>query len=62
VNTAGQWPEVPHDAYAARGAFGNELLILPGKNLMVVRMVGDKPNAGVDMNRMGTLALAACQS
>lgn len=60
VNTAGAWADLPRDAYAARGAFGNELLVLPEKNLMVVRMVGTKPQAGVDLNQMGKLALAAC--
>lgn len=60
VNTASQWPAMPTDAFAARGAYGNELLVIPTKKLMVVRLVGTKENAGVDMNRMGQLALAAC--
>lgn len=60
VNTAGQWPDVTRTAYAARGAYGNELLIVPEKNLLVVRLVGTKPNAGVDMNKMGALAESAC--
>jgi CubicO group peptidase (beta-lactamase class C family) len=62
VNTAEQWPELPKSAYAARGAYGNELLVLPEQSLMVVRLVGTKEQAGIDMNRMGALALAACEA
>jgi CubicO group peptidase (beta-lactamase class C family) len=60
VNTAGQWADVPKDAYAARGAFGNELLVIPSKDLIVVRLLGTKQNSGVDMNKLGSLAYAAC--
>jgi CubicO group peptidase (beta-lactamase class C family) len=62
VNTAGAWADVPRDAFMARGAFGNELLVIPSRDLIVARMVGTRPNAGIDANRMGALAVAACSA
>jgi CubicO group peptidase (beta-lactamase class C family) len=60
VNTASAWKDVPQDAFAARGAFGNELLVIPSRSLVVVRLLGTKQNSGIDMNKMGSLAVAAC--
>jgi CubicO group peptidase (beta-lactamase class C family) len=60
VNTSAAWKDVPGDAYAARGAFGNELLIIPSKDLVVVRLLGNKPESGIDINKLGSLTCAAC--
>jgi len=64
VNTHGQWPAVPRDAYSAQGMFSNNVTILPSHDLVLVRLVGDatenKRNQGVAVNDYAALALAAC--
>lgn len=60
VNTAGNYKDSPRDAFLARGAYGNELMMIPSKDLVIVRLLGTKPNAGIDVNKLGALAVAAC--
>ena len=60
VNTHGQWNGLPRNAHAALGLYGNHLLVLPEKRLLVIRLVGTKEKADSDLSKMGTLALATC--
>jgi len=62
VNAAGNYKDSPRDAFLARGAYGNELLIIPSRDLVIVRLLGTKPNAGIDVNKLGALAVAACSA
>jgi CubicO group peptidase (beta-lactamase class C family) len=36
-NTAGRWPNVPKDAYAALGKWDNNIFVAPGLDLVVIR-------------------------
>ncbi len=45
-NTTDKWPGVPSDAYAALGAFDNDMLIVPSLDLIVIRQVGDDRASG----------------
>lgn len=56
-----KWKGVPADAYAALGRFDNNMLILPAKDMIVIRQIGD---AGADPPKFdqaewARLALAA---
>ena len=62
VNTAGAYKDSPHDMFLARGAYGNELMMIPSRDLVVVRLLGTKPNSGIDVNKLGALAVAACSA
>jgi CubicO group peptidase (beta-lactamase class C family) len=44
VNAAGQWPALPRDAFAFRGAGGQETYVVPSRRLVIVRM-GHFPGA-----------------
>jgi CubicO group peptidase (beta-lactamase class C family) len=44
VNARGQWPALPRDAFAFRGAGGQETYVIPSRRLVVVRM-GHFPGA-----------------
>lgn len=59
VNANRQWPDLPPDAFAARGIYGNELLVVPSAGMVFVRLVGKKPRAGIPINHAGKLALQA---
>jgi CubicO group peptidase (beta-lactamase class C family) len=40
-STSKKWPGVPTDAYAALGAFENDMLIIPSLDMIVIRQIGD---------------------
>jgi CubicO group peptidase (beta-lactamase class C family) len=48
------WPELPSDAYAARGHSGQWVLVIPSRSLVIVRLGMSFPDDGVD----GTVDLA----
>ncbi|MES4793143.1 MAG: serine hydrolase, partial [Chloroflexota bacterium] len=53
---------VPSDAYSARGLFGNDLLVIPSQDLIVVRLIGNGTFDGstnVNMDEYARLALKA---
>jgi CubicO group peptidase (beta-lactamase class C family) len=39
------WPDVPEDAYAMRGHWGQSVTVIPSKELVVVRMADDRERA-----------------
>lgn len=52
-NTTGKkFPGVPTDAYAALGKFGNNMLIVPSLDLIVIRQIGEdsQPSRKFDVN------------
>ena len=52
-NTTGKkFPGCPKDAYAALGKFANNMLIVPSLDLIVIRQIGEDPQANrkFDMN------------
>ncbi len=61
-NTAGKWPGVPADAFAALGKFENDMLIVPSLDLIVIRLVGDETGHEhkVRVDRLFRLAVEAC--
>jgi CubicO group peptidase (beta-lactamase class C family) len=61
-NTAGKWPGVPADAFAALGKFENDMLIVPSLDLIVIRLVGDETGHEhkVRIDRLFRLAVEAC--
>jgi CubicO group peptidase (beta-lactamase class C family) len=61
VNAGGQWPALPRDAFAFRGAGGQETFVIPSRRLVVVRM-GHFPGAragGADLQRALSLLMEA---
>jgi CubicO group peptidase (beta-lactamase class C family) len=63
-NSAGKWPTVPRDAYAALGAFDNDMLIVPSLDLIVVRQVGDDSASRKkrDIGKLWALAVEAIET
>lgn len=60
-NRNDSWPDVPTDAFAALGLYGNVMLVVPSLDLIVVRLVGDDSaeKRRVDIAELFTLACAA---
>jgi CubicO group peptidase (beta-lactamase class C family) len=62
-NTTNKWPGVPEDAYAALGAFDNNMLIVPSLDLIVIRQIGDDSAAKrkIKIGELFTLAVEAVE-
>jgi CubicO group peptidase (beta-lactamase class C family) len=54
------WPDVPEDAYAARGHWGQSITIVPSEDVVIVRLADDRDGT-FDFNRFLALALAVAQ-
>ncbi|HYO53706.1 serine hydrolase [Archangium sp.] len=54
------WPNVPEDAYAARGHWGQSISIIPSKDLIVVRTADDRAG-GFSLDTFLKLALAVVE-
>jgi CubicO group peptidase (beta-lactamase class C family) len=51
------WPDVPEDAYAMRGHWGQSVTVIPSRDLVVVRLSDDRERA-FKLNTFLSLALA----
>lgn len=62
-NSTNKWPGVPADAYAALGAFDNNLLIVPSLDLIVIRQIGDDSAAKrkIKIGELYSLAVEAVE-
>jgi CubicO group peptidase (beta-lactamase class C family) len=63
-NTTGKkFPGVPKDAYASLGKSNNHMLIVPSLDLIVIRQIGEDPQANrkFDMNAIFAAACAAVE-
>ncbi len=59
-NSTGAWPGVPADAYAAKGKFDNDMLLVPSLDMIVIRQVGDeKQDPKMKIAELFALATAA---
>jgi CubicO group peptidase (beta-lactamase class C family) len=61
VNAAGAWPALPRDAFAFRGAGGQETCVIPSKQMVIVRM-GHYPGSAIggrDLRRAQQLLMEA---
>jgi CubicO group peptidase (beta-lactamase class C family) len=60
-NSTGAWPDVPADAFAAMGRFGNHMLIVPSLDLIVIRQIGEdpEPSRPIKMGELFALASSA---
>jgi CubicO group peptidase (beta-lactamase class C family) len=54
------WPDVPGDAYAAEGHWGQFVIVVPSQDLVIVR-TGDDRNDSLDLNNFIKLALAVAK-
>jgi CubicO group peptidase (beta-lactamase class C family) len=52
------WPDVPEDAYAMRGHWGQSVTIIPSLDLVVVRMADDREPGAFKLNTFLARALA----
>lgn len=52
------WPDVPADAFAARGHWGQSITVIPSLDLVVVRTADDREPDAFDLNHFLSLALA----
>ena len=50
------WPDVPDDAFAARGHWGQSITVIPSLDLVIVRAADDRV-PGFDFNRFVSLAM-----
>ena len=55
INTQ-PWPDVPGDAYAAEGHWGQRIIVVPSQDVVIVR-TGDDRNAIMDVNSLASRAL-----
>lgn len=55
------WPHVPEGAYAAQGHWGQSITVIPGADLVVVRVADDR-DGSFDMDRFLSLALALVEA
>lgn len=63
VNAGGAWPNLPRDAFAFRGAGGQDTYIIPSKDMVIVRM-GHFPGSRIglrDLQRAQQLLMEAVQ-
>jgi CubicO group peptidase (beta-lactamase class C family) len=61
-NTTGKkFPGCPTDAYAALGKFANNMLIVPSLDLIVIRQIGEDPQASRKFD-MNAIYKAACDA
>lgn len=51
------WPDVPEDAYAMRGHWGQSVTIIPSRDLVVVRMADDRQSGAFNLNTFLARAL-----
>lgn len=54
------WPDVPTDAYSARGHWGQAVVVIPSLDMVVVR-VGDDRDGSLSLGRLITLSMAVAQ-
>ena len=59
-NVPTPWPDVPEDAYAAEGHWGQSITIIPSRDVVIVRTADDRDKT-FDMNRFLSLALQVAQ-
>jgi CubicO group peptidase (beta-lactamase class C family) len=52
------WPDVPADAYAARGHWGQSITVVPSEDVVIVRTGDDRDTGITDFNKFLSLALA----
>jgi CubicO group peptidase (beta-lactamase class C family) len=52
------WPDVPNDAFAARGHWGQSITVIPSKNMVIVRTADDRDEPAFDFNHFLKLAMA----
>lgn len=55
--TALPWPGAPADAFAARGHWGQEIVVIPSEELVIVRTADDRGEK-LELGRLAQLALA----
>lgn len=56
------WPDVPADAYAARGHWGQSVTVIPSLDVVVVRVADDREEGAFELNRFLSLALAIVEA
>lgn len=54
------WPDVPPDAFAARGYWGQSVTVIPSLDVVIVRLADDR-EPGFDFNRFVKLAAAVAR-
>ncbi|HEY8206961.1 MAG TPA: serine hydrolase [Myxococcaceae bacterium] len=54
------WPDVPGDAYAAEGHWGQRIIVVPSQDVVIVR-TGDDRNATMSVNDLASKALAVAR-
>lgn len=53
------WPGVPEDAYAARGHWGQAIVVIPSLQMVIVRVGDDRDEGALGFARLLRLAIAA---
>jgi len=53
------WPGAPEDAYAARGHWGQEVVVIPSERMVIVRTADDREPGVLDLGKLIALSIAA---
>jgi CubicO group peptidase (beta-lactamase class C family) len=53
------WPGAPEDAYAARGHWGQEVVVIPSEEMVIVRTADDREPGVLDLGKLIALSIAA---
>ncbi|MFN7133063.1 MAG: serine hydrolase domain-containing protein, partial [Myxococcales bacterium] len=55
------WPDVPEDAFAARGHWGQSITVIPSLDLVIVRVADDRESGAFQFNTFVPLAIAVAR-
>jgi CubicO group peptidase (beta-lactamase class C family) len=62
VGAAPPWPSAPADLFAARGHWGQSILVIPSRDVVIVRFADDREAGAFNLDTFIPLALAVADA